>query len=124
MEVDGAGEALGQPGRVEIEMGDLAKRVNAGIRPAGGEDAYSLARAGEDGVLDRALDGRSVALALPALERSAIIFEQQALAGHGAQPITVPTGSAKPRCSSSGVIGRLPARWTWVTAMRRRRRRR
>ena len=29
----------------------------------------------------------------------------------------MPTGSAKPRCSSSGVIGRLPARWTWLISI-------
>ena len=107
VEVERTGEALGQPGAGEVEMGDLAQRVDAGVGAAGGEDGDGLAGAGQDGGSIGALDGGRVALALPALERAAVIFEQQAVAGHRLSRARVPTGSAKPRCSSSGGIGAL-----------------
>src|SRR6185503_6063723 len=64
-----------------------------------------------DRLLDRLLDRRSVRLALPAHERTAVIFDDQFVAGH---LTTAPAGMTKPRSSSAGIGGARPARWTRV----------
>ena len=58
VEVERAGEALGQPGAAEVEMGDLAQGVDAGVGAAGGDHGDRLAGAGQHGGFDRRLDGR------------------------------------------------------------------
>ena len=83
VKVQRADEALGRPVAGEVEMGDLTECVDPGVGPAGGNDRHGLAGAGQDGGLDGGLDGGGVALALPALERPAVIFEQQAVARIG-----------------------------------------
>ena len=50
---------------------------------AGSEDGDGFAGAGHDSGLDGALDGRKVGLALPTLERAAVILEQETVARHG-----------------------------------------
>ena len=125
MEVERAGEPLGQPVAGEVDMGDLAQRVDAGIGAARRRSTVTVSPVQASSAC---LDGapgpwaRRPGAASPGTGRRHI----RAAGGSGAsaQPSRVPTGSGKPRCSSSGVIGRLPARWTWVTRNAHPRRRR
>ncbi len=86
MRVEGAGEPERGPVAREVDMRDLAGRVDAGVgAPGAGDEGGRRVDAGGGG-LERALDARAVGLALPAAERTAVIFEAKGVAGHGRMP--------------------------------------
>src|SRR5207237_1251616 len=62
-----------------------------------------------DRLLDRLLHRGAMRLPLPAHERTAVIFDEQAEAGHARQ---APAGSTKPRINSPVRIAPRPARCT------------
>ena len=101
----------------EIDMGDLARGVHAGIGAAGGDDRHGLAgsRRAAPPPAPPGPTGRWPGAASPGTARR----HTRAAGGSAAsaQPSRVPDGSGKPRSSSSGVMGRRPARWTRVSAI-------
>jgi hypothetical protein len=105
--VDGVTHRVVRPGLLEIDMGNLAKRVNTRIGPPGTADGDSLPTKAPDRRLDRLLDRRMIILALPAGIAGAVILDIEAVARH--QPITVPCGTGVPRRNSSAASGLPPA---------------
>ena len=64
-------------------MRDLPRRVDAGIGAAGAADRHVLAAKPLDRLLDRRLHGMLPGLPLPAGIGAAVIFDVEAVAGHG-----------------------------------------
>ena len=108
--------------RREVEMRDLAPRMDAGVGAAGALHVDALAAEGEHGVLERRLDRRAGVLALPADERPAVVLDGDLVARHGSagrvwgsdttagEGSTVPAGKAKPRRKASAACADLPGR--------------
>ena len=67
---------------LHIEVGDLAPRMDAGIRAARADDTYRQSEGGRGSVLDFLLDGGPIGLRLPAAEGSAVIFDDHPISGH------------------------------------------
>src|SRR3984957_16765601 len=63
-------------------MGDLAARMNPGVRAPGAMSGDVFAARGADRLLQRLLHGRPIGLPLPADERRAVIFERPFVTGH------------------------------------------
>src|SRR4051794_17158447 len=84
--------------------------MDSGIRPPGGMEGGLLPGHALERILERLLDRGAMILALPAHERPTVIFDDEPPARHGS---IVPAGMAKPRSSSSALIGARPARWTF-----------
>ena len=79
------GERRRRQSRVQLEVRDLAQRVDARVGPAGAvELERGLRRDGADRAVDLALDGAGVLLDLPAGVARAGVLDQQLEAGHGA----------------------------------------
>ena len=76
MRVERIAHGVGVPVLGEIDMRDLAERMDAGIGAARAADGDLLAGEAPDGRLERALDRRAVGLDLPADERRAVIFDE------------------------------------------------
>ena len=76
---DGVGLALAG----QIEMRDLAERVDAGVGAAGALHHDLLAGERLDRRHDRALHRRRIVLVLPAGERRAVVFDEDFVARHG-----------------------------------------
>jgi hypothetical protein len=95
MGVDRLAQPATLPGPREIDMRDLAGRVDARIRAAGA--MRDDRRAGQR--QHRPLDGRAVGLSLPADERRAVIFDRQLVARHGCEGLRPvrPSGAARAR---------------------------
>lgn len=93
----------------QIEMRHLSQGMDAGVRAAGAGDGDLLAGEFFDRGFQRALHRGAVALALPAEEGAAVIFNGQAVAH---QASCVPAGTAKPFSKSSASIALPPARCT------------
>ena len=90
----------------DVEVDDLRQRMDAGIGPAGREGDDLLAAEFLDCFFQALLDRQAVVLALPADERTAVVFQGELEAsGHDR---TVPGGMAKPRSNSAAAIGALP----------------
>jgi hypothetical protein len=64
-------------------MGNLSEGMDAAVGPPGPDDHRMLAGQALERVLDRALNrGVAMALALPAMERGAVIFDEETVARH------------------------------------------
>ena len=87
---DGVVAVGGVPG--DVDVGDLAEGVDAGVGAAGAGDVHRLGAKFEDGVFERTLDRGAVVLTLPAGEGTAVIFERELPARH--QTSRVPLGKA------------------------------
>ncbi len=94
MVVESVAHRVGRRLPVEVEMGDLAERVDAGVGAPGAEHRRRLAREVPDRLLDRLLDRGAVLLALPADEGAAVVFEDEPVARHG--PPHAGSGSVAP----------------------------
>src|SRR5215510_6258511 len=94
----------------EIDMGDLAARVNAGTGASSALNQSSLACQRFNRGGQHALHSPLIGLNLPPCERSAIVFKRELVARH-AQFTRVPVLICIPRRNSSEVMGCLPARW-------------
>ena len=82
MGVERVAHGIGRPVAGEIDMGDLAERMDAGIGAPGALDRDRLAGEGGDRLLDRLLHRAAVLLALPADIGAAVIFDGQLVARH------------------------------------------
>ncbi len=109
MEIECVAHRLAIGGFVEVDMGDLAERMHAGIGAASDVGDHPLAAEAEDGALEHFLDGEPVALTLPANEAAPVILDHELVARH---PSTVPAGTGRPRRKVSASRGRPPARCT------------
>ena len=69
----------------KIDVGDLAERVHTGIGAAGAANVDAGSGELFDGVDQPALHGWPVRLDLPAEKRRSVVFECQAIAGHGCE---------------------------------------
>ncbi len=89
-------------------MRDLPQRMHTGIGAAGAVNADMLAADRLDRLFKGALDRGAVFLNLPATERTAVIFDEQFIAGHQLSRV----GGLRdvPRKNSSAFMGALPAR--------------
>ena len=105
--VEGVAHGVVVPILAEIDMGDLAERVNAGVGASGARDDRGLAGECVNGVGDHALDGELVVLRLPADEGGAVIFDGEFVAGHR----SAKDKAARDRRSAQEFLGahRLPA---------------
>ena len=88
MEVERLAHAERLPLLGEVEVRHLAQRVHARVGAASAAHASRLAREAEHRILERALHGRAIGLALPAEERRAVVFDGDAVAGHGSLEVT------------------------------------
>jgi len=70
------------PGLLEVDVGDLAQRMHAGVGASRAMDGRALAGHGEKRAFKRLLDRKAVLLPLPADERRAVIFEDELKARH------------------------------------------
>lgn len=61
----------------EVEVDDLAERMDAGIGAAGGLCRHRLTREAEDRLFQRLLHAHPIGLALPAAEGGSVVFERQ-----------------------------------------------
>ena len=95
-------------GLCQIDMGNLAQRMNAGIGAAGAMHGCGRAVDLRHRGLKHALHRMARRLELPADEGFAVIFDDELVARH--QPTTVPAGMAKPRSSVSASMAPLPSR--------------
>ena len=75
--------AEGIPIALQIEMRDLAQRMNSGIRSPGALDDDTLAAKAQDRLLQQALNRKALRLRLPADEGRSVIFDGDAIARHG-----------------------------------------
>ena len=91
MEVQRLADAEWLPALHEVEMRHLAQRVNARIRAAGTAHTRRLSREAKQRIFERPLHGRTLRLALPAEERRAVVFNGDAVAGHGCLQGGAPT---------------------------------
>src|SRR3954462_4073582 len=82
--------------------------MHAGIGAACAVHADLLAADRLHRLFERALNGRTVFLDLPAAERRAVIFDEKLVARH--QRSRIGSLSGVPRTNSSAFIGALPAR--------------
>ena len=82
MGIDRIAHRVRLPILVEIDMRDLAQRMDAGIGPAGALHEHDLAAELRHRAFERALHGRAVLLDLPADERPAVIFDGELVARH------------------------------------------
>ena len=82
MGVDGVAHRVGGPVAAEVEMGDLAEGVDAGVGAPGALDHHRLAGEGADRLFEGLLHRRAIGLALPADERAAVILDGQLVAWH------------------------------------------
>jgi hypothetical protein len=82
MGIDGAADGIGRPVAREVDVGDLAQRMDARIGAPGALDRGRLAAEGGDRLLDRLLHRAAVLLALPADIGTAVIFDGQLVARH------------------------------------------
>ena len=64
-------------------MGHLPQRMNPGIGAARGLGHDRLAGEALDGLLQRLLHREPIGLPLPAAERRAVVFDEEAVAGQG-----------------------------------------
>ncbi len=111
VKVQRAGQPLRCPDAAEIDMGHLAQGVHAAIGAPRGDQVDRLAGARQQRLLDGCLHRRAVGLALPALERRAVIFEQQAVTRHrSGEPGAQRDGKATlqlvgRKCPAAGPLG-------------------
>ena len=82
MRVERAHQLVRRPLAGEIDMGDLARRVDARIGTPRPTDRHALGCEAEDRVLDRLLHGRQIGLPLPAGIGPAVIFDVESKPGH------------------------------------------
>src|ERR1700722_7350021 len=82
MEIDCVAHRVDVPLPGEIDMGDLAERVYAGISASGAGNHSTLAGKGGYSVGKNALHRNAVVLHLPADERRAVIFDGELVARH------------------------------------------
>src|SRR5689334_10424380 len=75
VEIDGVALRFAVPILGEIDMSDLAKRVDAGIGPPRGADRNPLAGECGNGSGQHALDRDAIVLRLPTDIRGAVIFD-------------------------------------------------
>ncbi len=90
--VDRLAHRPGRPGPLGVEVGDLSQGVDAGVRAPGGVDGRRLPREGGDRPLQRALHRRLRRLALEAVERAAVILDEETVAGHQSSRVPAGTG--------------------------------
>ena len=84
MGVEGVPQPVAGPAPLQVGMGNLPEGVDPAVGPSGPDDDRMLAGQALERVLDRALDrGVAMALALPAMKRGAVIFDEEAVARHG-----------------------------------------
>src|SRR5437763_682174 len=83
MRIDRPAHHVRIPVALEIEMSALALGMDAGIRASGAMDGRTFAAEGAGRRLDRRLHAWAIGLRLPADERPAIIFDDEAIARHG-----------------------------------------
>ena len=84
MGVERIPEPVAGPASLQVGVGNLPEGMDPAVGPSGPDDDRVVAGQALDRVLDRALDrGVAVALALPAMERGAVIFDEEAVARHG-----------------------------------------
>ena len=76
--VEAAQQAVRRDGQLQIEAGDLAVGVHAGVGATGAADEHRLAGHVADGVFDRRLDGPLPYLSLPAREVGAVVLDGDA----------------------------------------------
>src|ERR1051325_9728612 len=107
MEIDRIAQRIGLGLPRQVDMGDLAQGMDAGIGAAGGGEAWPLRRKGEDRLLDRLLARRALGLALPADIAGAVVLDEKAKPGHLS---SVPGASLKPRRNSADPRAVLPGR--------------
>src|SRR5262245_37826919 len=93
----------------EIDMGDLAAGVNAGVGAPGALHQSFLACERFNRGSQHALYSQLIGLNLPPCKWSAIVFERELIARH-AQFTRVPILICLPRRNSSAVMDCLPAR--------------
>src|ERR1041384_975676 len=93
----------------EVEMRDLAERMDPGIGAARALHHRLLAAEGLDRRHDDALHRQVLVLQLPADERRSVILDDDLVAWHGCQLSAAPTLIFAPRRNSSARIGLPPA---------------
>src|SRR4051794_21377843 len=90
-------QAVAKPPRhkvfCNIAMRDLSQGMHPGIGTPRAMDANRLAADRLDGIFQRALHRGAIVLQLPAAERTAVIFDDEFVAGH-IDPVN-PSSSAK-----------------------------
>ena len=84
MIVQRVGHLVGRPGDLKVDMGDLAKRVNPGIGAPGGMRGDRRIVEHGGGLLQHLLHRGRIGLALPALERAAVILDIETVTRHAA----------------------------------------
>ncbi len=82
MEIDRVANVIDLPSLGEVDMGDLAERMHAGIGTAGASDSDALAGKSGDSIGQRALHRNAVVLGLPADIGRAVIFDGELVARH------------------------------------------
>src|SRR4029079_2108134 len=95
--VDGTNQGIGSDRARERKAGDLAKRVDAGIRAscASHRDVALIQLAQR--VLEKTLDGRARRLALPADKRGAVVGDDDLECRHVARESRFITKTRRPR---------------------------
>ncbi len=93
-------EPLAEPERLpvalEVDMRDLAQRMDAGVGAPRAVGGRMLAGHGEKGALERLLDRKAVLLPLPADERRAVVFDGELKPRHsGCLRAVAPRGKAR-----------------------------
>ena len=93
-------EPLAEPERLpvalEVDMRDLAQRMDARVGAPRAVGDRALSRHGEQGVLQRLLNRKPVLLPLPADERRAVVFDGELIARHsGCLRAVAPLGKAR-----------------------------
>ena len=81
--IQGVAHGVGAQGFLQVEMGDLAKRMDAGIRAACTDHQDRRAIEREGGILDSLLHRRRAFLALPSSEGGPIVFQRELISRHG-----------------------------------------
>ena len=108
MEIQRLGQAERIPVLAQIGMGDLRGGMNPGIGASRGRDRMCPGFEPRQRGLDRALHGRLVRLALPASERSPVIFDLERISRHQGR-IARSGRSGNPRADREGFRGRSDA---------------
>ena len=67
---------------LEINMGDLAQRMNTGIGTTCNMRPYGLAAKSQDCLFKAFLDRSSIGLVLPTMKRCTVIFDDEFVTGH------------------------------------------
>jgi len=75
--VERRSRALRRRAALDIDRGDLAERVHAGVRAAGDGQFLSRGERLRERLSQRGLDGRQAGLSGPAPERRAVVLERQ-----------------------------------------------